>query len=118
MSQPNRRQCFKLLLSGMLQTAGTAIVASAVLPVGATEPKTSQTRQARGKDIQQRADQLTDLADVSSEEAAAWVNGGFRNAAFRNAVGGGEFRNGGFTNGAVGGGFRNGGFVNGAWRNL
>ena len=119
MSQVNRRECFKALLGGLLQTAGTVVLASVVLPANAAQAKPTHTGEEPAKDLQKRADQLTDCQAATSEneedEFAKFVNGGFRNAAFRNSSGGGgggAFRNAGFANGGGGGAFRNGG-----WRN-
>jgi hypothetical protein len=131
MSLMNRRQCFKTFLDGLLQTAGTVVVASSVLPAPvAAEPEAS------GKDLEQRANEVAERQcsppEDGTEHPISFVNGrfingggggGFRNAGFRNA-GGGVFRNAGFANGAfrnggfVNGGFRNGGFVNGGFRNF
>jgi rSAM-associated Gly-rich repeat protein len=124
MSTVNRRECLKDLLSALVQTAGTVVVASAVLPARAAAAHSSNDSEAPATDLLQRADQLaqnqTSESQSAEEEVAKFVNGGFRNAAFRNAGGGGgEFRNGGFANGGGGGGaFRNGGFANGGWRNI
>jgi uncharacterized membrane protein YgcG len=131
MSTVNRREYFKSLLDGLVKAAGTVIVASTVLPARAVQAAQSSPTGDAATDLLQRADQLaSDLppgVEGEDEEFAKFVNGGFRNAAFRNAAGGGGgFRNGGFANGG-GGGFRNGGFANGgggggfrngAWRNI
>jgi len=128
MSVVNRRLSLKLLLGGLLQTAGTVVLASAVLPVRAAGSKTGGAREGSAKDLRQRADQVADaqgpVAEEQGHELCEFANGGFRNAAFANHSGGsggssgGAFRNGGFTNGGGGGGaFRNGGFANGGWRN-
>ena len=131
MSQMNRRDCFKTFLNGLLQTAGTVVLASSVLPAPAEAKETD----APEKDLEQRANDLASdpcapPAD-GTEHPISFVNGrfvngggggGFRNAGFANA-GGGGFRNAGFANGGFGnGGFRNGafangGFVNGGFRN-
>jgi DMSO/TMAO reductase YedYZ molybdopterin-dependent catalytic subunit len=123
MKNMNRREHLKALLSGLLGAAGTAIVASAVLPAGAAQAKTITAGDQSAEDFKTRAQQLSEEQNGTlegEEEAGKWVNGAFRNAAFRNVgTGGGAFRNGGFANGAVGGGaFRNGGFANGGFRNF
>jgi hypothetical protein len=133
MSLLNRRDAIKFLLGGLLQTAGSVVVASSVLPARAAQGETSDAGAGSAKDFAQRADQVADAqGSVLSEEDPflnLFVNGAFRNTgygggAFRNAgfanggYRGGDFRNGGFGNGGGGGGaFRNGGFANGGWRN-
>jgi hypothetical protein len=121
MSLVTRREYFKSLLNGLVQTAGTIVLASLVLPGRAAQAKTASAAGDSAEDFQKRADQVADAETAGSGEgskSAEWVNGGFRNAEFRNSGGGGAgFRNGGFVNGGGGGGFRNGGFINGGWRN-
>jgi hypothetical protein len=123
MSKVNRRECFKAMLGGLLQTAGTVVLASVVMPAAVAQAKPVHASEEPAKDLQQRADQLaggqTAAAGGDEDEFAKFVNGGFRNAAFRNTSGGGggAFRNAGFANGGGGGAFRNGGFANGGWRN-
>jgi hypothetical protein len=129
MNTVNRREYFKSLLDGLVKAAGTVIVASTVLPARAAHAAPASLSDGAARDLLQRADQLAREqapgSEGDDEEFAKFVNGGFRNAAFRNAGGGGDFRNGGFANGG-GGGFRNGGFANGggggfrngAWRNV
>jgi hypothetical protein len=125
MSVLNRRQAFKALLGGLLQTAGTVVVATAVLPAQA---KTAVASTA-GKDLEQRANQLADALGSSAagdgEQTCSFLNGaGFRNGSFRNGGfangggGGGSFKNGGFANGSTGGAFKNGAFGNGSGGNF
>jgi hypothetical protein len=114
MSLLNRRQSFKLLLGGLLQTAGTVVLASSVLPARGAAGEDRNPTEDSGKDVQERADQIADAngprPEGEGEEFASFVNGAFRNA----SGGGGGFRNGGFANGGGGGGsFKNGGFANG-----
>jgi hypothetical protein len=130
MSPMNRRQCLKSFLNGVLQSAGTAVLASAVLPARAAANESVQP----GKDLERRANELAEGQCSPTPDGAeypiSFVNGrfvngggggGFRNGAFGN--GGGGFRNVGFANGGfhnggfVNGGFHNGGFVNGGFRN-
>jgi hypothetical protein len=123
MSLLNRRQSFKLLLGGLLQTAGTVVLASSVLPGRAATGEDSKTTDDSAKNIEERANQVADAnaprPEGEGEEFASFINGAFRNAGggvggFRNAAGGGgAFRNGGFANGGGGGAFKNGGFANG-----
>jgi hypothetical protein len=121
MSMVTRRESLKLLLNGLAQTAGSLVLISAVLPGRQGSAKGTTAAGETGADLRQRADQVAagemDLSEDESSKLDEWVNGAFRNAAFRNTGGGGAgFRNAGFANGGGGGGFRNGGFVNG-WRN-
>jgi hypothetical protein len=115
MTLVHRREYLKLCLGGLLQTAGTVVLATAVLPARAADATVGSED---AKDLQERADQVADAQGPNPAEEGSkpseWVNGAFRNA----GGGGGGFRNGGFANGGGGGGFRNGGFVNGGWRNL
>jgi rSAM-associated Gly-rich repeat protein len=120
MSLLNRRQALKALLGGALQTAGTVVVASWVLPAGDARAEAPEA----GQDVQQRADHLAaNRREQQPEPPAGAQISGFRNAgAFSNGGfnngGGGAFRNGGFANGGFSNaGFRNGGFANGAFRN-
>jgi rSAM-associated Gly-rich repeat protein len=117
MSLVTRREYFKSLLNGLVQTAGTMVLASVVLPGMAAQAKTAGAADGSADDLRRRADQLADAQTECSEgedsKSAEWVNGAFRNS----SGGGGGFRNAGFVNGGGGGGFRNGGFVNGGWRN-
>ena len=125
MSHLSRRQLLAGFLGGLVQTAGTIVLARAVLSETA-EGKEADTTAAPPASLQERADRLAaeqetpgddgDLQEISFLNGAfrngGFANGGgggFRNGAFRN---GGGFRNGGFANGG-GGGFRNGGFGNG-----
>jgi hypothetical protein len=129
MSLMNRRAAFKVLLGGLLQTAGSVVLASTVLPARAAEGGTSNAGGGSAKDLAQRADQVAGAqSSVLSEEDPflnlfanrAFANRGYGGGAFRNGgfanrgYGGGAFRNGGFANGGGGGGaFRNGGWRNG-----
>jgi hypothetical protein len=121
MSLLNRRQSFKVFLDGLLQTAGSVVLASSVLPARAAEQAAAGCSEEATKDLEQRANQL---AGSTAQQSSSWINGafangGFNNGGFRNGgFNNGAFRNGGFANGGFNnGGFRNGGFVNGAWRN-
>jgi hypothetical protein len=121
MSQLDRRESMKLLFSGLLQTAGTVILASTVLPAraGQVEPQPTSEEPDTGKvakqaDLARRADRVAEeqgpCSDGEGEELCS-----FGNAAFRNTTGGGgAFKNGGFANGGGGGAFKNGGFANGS----
>jgi hypothetical protein len=97
MSTMNRRELFQSVFGGVLQAAGTVVLACSALPASAAQR--DQGPPAEG-DLQKRADRL------ASEEGAA-ANG--------QEVPWGGFRRGGFANGG-GGGFRRGGFANGGWR--
>jgi hypothetical protein len=114
MSLLNRRQSFKTLLDGFLQTAGTVILASTVLPARveatASQGPVTPGRDSR-RDLEERARQVGGQESGSEDggETFAFLNGGFANGGFRK----GGFANGGFENG----GFRKGGWVNGGWRN-
>jgi rSAM-associated Gly-rich repeat protein len=119
MSQMDRRQSLKLFLGGLLQTAGTVVLAQTVLPAQAA---LSEAQQQAQKDLAQRADRVAEAQESRRQgdghEPCAFANafgnsfnnGGFKNAGFVN----GSFRNGGFTNGSCGGGFKNGAFANGS----
>ena len=136
MNQLDRRQSLKLFLS-LLQTAGTVVVASTVLPaVAASETQqtsdqvTKKAQEDAQKHLAQRADRIAEALKQRSEGEGtqqcaflnsfnkSFANGGFANGGFKN---GGGFANGGFKNGGGfanggfgnGGGFRNGGFLNG-----
>jgi hypothetical protein len=121
----NRRILLKGLLGGLIQAAGTVVLARAVLPDAPEEKPTTPT------EIEERADRLAEelpaspdglepIAFLNGRARAGFRNGGFVNGGFRN----GSFRNGGFVNGGFrnagfrNGGFANGGFRKGAWRNL
>jgi hypothetical protein len=119
MSQLDRRQSLKLFLGGLLQTAGTLVLAKTVLPAQAA---LSEIQQQSQKDLAQRADRIAEAQGAgregSGQEPCAFANAfgnSFNNGGFRNGGGGGgAFRNAGFANGGGGGGaFRNGGFANG-----
>jgi hypothetical protein len=115
MSLLNRRESLRILVGGLLGTAGTVVLASAVLPARAAQGEES------AKDIEQRADRLAEAhappADDGNPQTVSFLNGGFRKGGFVNGGGGGggggAFRNGGFANGGGGGAFKNGGFANG-----
>ncbi len=110
----NRRQAFKAFLGGLVQTAGTVVLASSVLPASAAQ---SDNRiEGKEKSLEERANELAESqATLPEGEFCAFVNGGFRNASFRNGgfTNGGGFKNGSFSNG----GFKNGGFANGSFKN-
>jgi cytoplasmic tRNA 2-thiolation protein 1 len=118
MSQVNRRECLKGFLNGLLQTAGTVVLASSVLPARAAEGDNVNPGDDSGKELEQRANQVASThgprPEGEGEEFCAFVNGAFRNAGFAN----GGFRNAGFRNaGFANGGFHNGGFTNGGFTN-
>src|SRR5262249_44116292 len=145
MSDIDRRHFLKGVLSSLVQTAGTVIVASAAVSAARAQGNDAEGADPPPEDVQEAADRLA-AANVAEAEAAAEPNefrngaflntplgafrngapGGFRNrpqGSFRNApVGGfrntpwGAFGNGGWSNGGWGG-FRNGGWPNGAWMN-
>ncbi len=100
MDKMTRRDAIKLVLGGLLQTAGAVVIASAAAPAMTEIPVAPPD-----KSPVERADQVAADTPIEEETSAA----GFRNAAFRNA----GFRNAGFHNA----GFRNAGFVNGGFRN-
>jgi hypothetical protein len=132
MSLVNRRQSIQLFLNRLLQTTGTVVVASAVLPT-----QVAKAEDGVSQDLATRADQVAieGAKDTGVEDPCGFLNGGFANGGFRNggfangAFRKGGFVNGGFHNGGFGnggfrngggfgnGGFRNGGFVNGGFRN-
>jgi hypothetical protein len=147
MSNFDRRQFLKGVLSKLVQTAGTVVVASVAVSTAKAHDNQAGEAEASLEDIQKRADRLAAAGNSAGEGPAAesneFLNGGFRNTplgAFRNApLGGfrntplGAFRNaplGGFRNtplGAFGnsgwpnggfGGFQNGGWPNVGWRNF
>src|SRR6516225_2865648 len=104
MSTMNRRELFRSVFGGVLQAAGTVVLACSALPAVAAEE--DQRPPAEG-DLQKRADRL------ASEEGARGLfrRGGFANGGY----GGGGVRGGGFANGGYGGVFRRGGFANGGY---
>ncbi|MFO0929667.1 MAG: hypothetical protein U0736_22030 [Gemmataceae bacterium] len=109
MSGLSRRQLLQRL-AGCVATAGSVVLAQAVLAESAAATPPDST------DPAERAERLADGLPVPPDggEYVAFLNGAFRNAGFRNA----GFRNAGFRNGAFrNGAFRNGGFRNGAFRN-
>jgi hypothetical protein len=115
----SRRQAFKVFLHGLVQTTGSVVLASCVVPTPAVQAASANP--ASSAELQQRANQL---AGNLEQQARGMLGGAFRNAfangGFRNGNSGGSggtFHNGGFANGSSGGGFRNGGFANGAFRN-
>jgi len=117
MSLLTRRQSLKTFLSGLLQTAGTVVLASSVLPARAEQQETRKPTEDSGKNIEQRANQVAEAqapqGEDENQDLCSFLNGGFTNGGFRK----GGFVNGGFHNGGfVNGGFHNGGFVNGGFR--
>ncbi len=116
MNPVNRREAFKLFLGGLLQTAGTVVLASAVLPTTPAKGAEVPSGEESAKDLKQRADHLAGGESPSPEgegtQFTSFVNGGFANG------GGGGFKKAAFANGGFNnGGFRKAGFVNGGWRN-
>ena len=109
MSTMNRREALRSLLTGALQTAGTVVLASSVLPAVAAHEH--QGSPAEG-DLQERADRLAS-EEGASLEGQEVAQGAFRRGGFANGGGGGGFRRGGFANGGGGGG----GFRRGGWGN-
>ncbi len=109
MSAMNRREALRSLLTGILQTGGTVVLACSVLPAVAAQE--NQAPPAEGA-LEERANRLASAEGATPEESA-FTRGGFRRGGFANGGwgGGGGFRRGGFANGG-GGGFRNGGFRN------
>ena len=109
MNAMNRREVLRSLLTGVLQTAGTVMLACSTLPAVAAQE--NQGLPAVG-DLQDRAERLASEEGAAPESRElAW--GGFRRGGFANGGGGGGFRRGGFANGGYGGGgFRRGGFRN------
>jgi hypothetical protein len=114
-----RRQAFKAFVHGLVQTAGSVVVASCIVPTSGAQAATATP--ASPTDLQQRANQLS--GDLEQQARGmlggafrnAFANGGFRNGGFRNAA----FANGGFRNaGFANAGFRNGGFANAGFRNF
>ena len=113
-----------------MQSAGTVVVASAVVSAARAQAPQSDEAGPPPEGLQERADRLAESRNVPAEgtatEANAFLNGAFRNTplgSFRNTpVGGfrntplGNFRNGGWPNGGWGG-FNNGGWPNFGWRN-
>jgi len=118
MSSLNRRESLKVFLDGLLQTAGTVVLASCVLPAQAGQSEARKPTEDSGKDLERRANQVAEaqaaLPEGEGPQLAAFVNGGFVNG----GGGGGGFRKGAFANGGFNnGGFRKAGWVNGGWRN-
>jgi hypothetical protein len=133
MSDIDRRQFLKGLLTRVAQAAGTAVVASAAVATARAQEDQSEPAETPPEGVRERADRLAASCDVPAGESetapASFLNGAFRNTplgAFRNAPLGafrntplGAFRNGlggGFRNTPLGG-FGNGGWPNGVWRN-
>jgi hypothetical protein len=108
MSTVNRREALRSLLTGALSTAGTVVLASAVLPAALAQE--NQGPPADG-DLQERADRLASQ-EGAAPEGQVVARGAFRRGGFANGGGGGAFRRGGFANGGGGGGFRRGGWGN------
>ncbi len=115
MSTLSRRQLLAGFLGGLVQAAGTVVLARSVLAAGQGQAQASDTPADPPASLQERADQLAaeqgNLPDDEGFEECSFLNGAFRN--------GGGFRNGGFVNGGFrnGGGFHNGGFANGGFHN-
>jgi hypothetical protein len=122
MSLLDRREALKVLLGGLLQTAGTVVLASSVLPARAAQGKTPSPGGESAHDIARRADQVAEAQDALPGDEGPFfnlfVNGAFRKAGYSGyGYGGGGFRNGGFANGSGGGAFRNGSSGAGAFGN-
>jgi hypothetical protein len=137
----SRRQAFKVFLDSVLGTAGTVVLATAVMPARAAGAGVSGLGTEPANDLQQRANQLAARAGNQQSCSAAsnefvngfrntFANGGFHNTTSTTSGGfhNGGFVNGGFHNGSTtsggsssstfhNGGFVNGGFANGAFRN-
>jgi hypothetical protein len=124
----NRRAAFRDLLDGLLQTAGTVLLASAVLPARAAAGESDPSGEDSAKSLQERADEAAAEQGPLSDEGTqpcAFVNGAFANSGFHNGgfTNGGGFHNGSFSNGSfhnggfTNGSFHNGGFANTGWRN-
>jgi rSAM-associated Gly-rich repeat protein len=118
----SRRQAIKALLHGLVQTTGSVVLASCVVPTPAAQAASADP--ASAADLQQRANQLAGGLDQQSRGMLGgglsnpFANGGFRNGSSSSAFNNGAFHNGNFTNGSFhNGGFHNGGFANGAFRN-
>jgi hypothetical protein len=123
------RRCFlKRLVTTLVQTAGTVVVASATASAARAEENKSKQTEVSKEDVQKRADRLAATAPPppaeNAESAVSFLNGRFRNSPW------GGFRNlplGGFRNTPLGAfrntpfsGFRNtpfGTFGNGGWPN-
>ena len=106
MSTMNRRELFRSVFGGVLQAAGTVVLACSALPVALAQG--NQGPAAEG-DLQERADRLA--SDANAPPEGYELTGAFRRGGFANGGGGGGggFRRGGFANGGGGGGFRRGG---------
>jgi hypothetical protein len=114
MSALDRRQLLSGFLSGLVQAAGTVVLARSVLAAAQGQANAADAPPRSQGSLQERADQVAaDQGSPGNDEGLqpiSFVNGGFRNG------GGGGFRKGGFANGG-GGGFRKGGFANGGFSN-
>jgi hypothetical protein len=135
MSDFDRRQFLKGILSKLALASGTVVLASTPVPSAGASTSTPEGTETPPEDIRKRADQLAAAANFPEETAAEaneFLNGAFRNTPFGGfrdrPFGGfrntplGRFRNtplGGFRNTPLGG-FRNtplGSFANGGWPN-
>ncbi len=103
----NRRQALKSFLTGALEAAGVAVVASTTVAKSVVGPSSEG-------DLQQRANQL-----AGSGESLESATGGIFLNFNPNPFGNGGFSNGGFRNGFNNGGFSNGfnNFSNAPFRN-
>jgi hypothetical protein len=110
----DRRQLLSGFLSGLVQAAGTVVLARSVLSAAQGQAHAAEASPESQASLQERADQVAATQGSLNEEEGlqpiSFANGGFANG------GGGGFRKGGFANGG-GGGFRKGGFANGGFRN-
>jgi hypothetical protein len=135
MSSLNRREALRAFLRGALQSAGTVVLATTVLPAVAQ----ASVAAVAAETPQVRADRLTTAAGQEApqdgEEFCKFANGAFANSGFHNAGThpvGGAFANhaaggyGTFANagthpvapaGAYGGSGSGGAFKNAAFRN-
>ena len=114
MSALDRRQLLRDLLNGLVQAAGTVVLARSVLAAAEGQANAADAPPQSQASLQERADQVAadqgSIGDDEGHQPVSFANGGFANG------GGGGFRKGGFGNGG-GGGFRKGGFANGGFRN-
>src|SRR5262249_8647623 len=93
MSLLDRRQSFKALLAGLLGTAGTVVLARALLPARAAAGTTGKGTEGAGKGLQERADRVADAGadgdEAEGQEPCSFLNGSATTS---------SFHNGGFTN--------------------
>src|SRR5262245_38664908 len=102
MSDIDRRHFLKGVLSSLVQTAGTVIVASAAVSAARAQGNDAEGADPPPEDVQEAADRLA-ATNLAEAEAAAEPNQ-FRNGAFLNTPLG-AFRNappGGFRNSPIG----------------